>query len=220
LTGETAEARQLLDTALAHARTINHPYSIAMVQDVLAEHHLETGHPEAAELVLLHTIQLCRDHELFTMYPATLARLALAETRCGKSARAQERLRMWVAERLQTMGASYAVGYMLAAEAETKAAAGKFEEALAVVKSAETRHHATGSRFAMAQILFFKAGLLMKVERVRSARAAAERARTIAQECGMRQLLARCDQLLKEIKSNQVTAIGPQPEQNAFGSPG
>jgi tetratricopeptide (TPR) repeat protein len=220
LSGETVEARHLLDRAVAHARTINHPYSIALINDVLAEYHLEAGHPEAAELVLLQTIQLCRDHDLFTMYASALARLALAETRSGKWQCAQERLRMWVAERLQNVGASYALGYMLAAEAETKAAAGKLDEALVVVREAEKRHDTTGSRPAMAQTLFFKAGVLRKLDRTRAARGTVQRARTIAQECGMRLLLARCDQLLKEITTHQADAIGPQPDQNAIGSPG
>jgi class 3 adenylate cyclase/tetratricopeptide (TPR) repeat protein len=203
LTGEIAEARDLLEAAAAHARTINHPYSIAIVNDVLAEHHLETGNPEAAEPLLSRTIEVCRDHELFTMYPALLARLALAETRCGKWRSAEERLRMAAAERLYTMGATYALGYRLHAEAETNAAAGRIAKALEVAKSAETRHETTGNRAALAQILIFKAGLLRKLDRLRSARATAERARVIAHECGMSPLLGRCDRLLSEMTANQ-----------------
>jgi class 3 adenylate cyclase/tetratricopeptide (TPR) repeat protein len=197
LSGATAEARRLLDDAAEHARTIKHPYSIAIINDVLAEYHLETGDPAAAVPLLLETIEISREHELFTMSPPALARLALAETRCGKWRSAEGRLREATAERLYTMGGTYALGYMLHAEAETDAAAGRFEEALAVAKSAETRHQATGARAAMAQILVFKAGLLKELRRLRGARGAAERARLIARECGMRPLLERCDQLLR-----------------------
>jgi class 3 adenylate cyclase/tetratricopeptide (TPR) repeat protein len=218
LTGEIAEARQLLDAASALALNGKHPSPIAIINDVLAEHHLTTGNPAAAEPLLLHTIQVCQEHELFEMYPPALAHLALAETRCGKWRMAQERLRIAAAERLYTMGGTYAVGYMLHAEAETNAAAGRTQKAMEVAKSAEARHRTTGARAAMAQILVFQASLLKNLGRVRSARTTAEQARAIARECGMRPLVSSCDQLLREVTS--IHTRGTHSKSAATGGKG
>jgi len=206
LTGQTDEARRLIDEAAAHAAAIQHPYCIAIINDALAEYHLQAGNPAAAADSQRRSLEICAENELYIMEPPATARLALAETRLGNYRQALKRLKRANAARMYRMGGTYAHGFMLHAQAEATAAAGQAAQALLIAEKAERRYQETGTRAALAQILLFRATLLKDIRQSpRSARMAAERALVVAKICGMEPLAKRCETFLKEFKSARKT---------------
>ena len=176
------------------ADEIGHPYSQAMIYGIVGHLAIERGQFDEAVEVLERILKICRDEEVWAMYPAIAARLGVAYTRAGKSAQAIETLEYALRPEIYRKGARYTWFYLYLAIAEAYLHAGRLGDALSHAKQAEalTRENRERGHHAHSLKLLGDIHAAHGPDFEDEALTCYRAALALAEERGMRPLLASC----------------------------
>jgi class 3 adenylate cyclase/tetratricopeptide (TPR) repeat protein len=196
--GEFAEAMAHAEAALAIGETAVQPYSVSTACLWLGQVHLARGDLSQAIPVLERGVGLCKTWNIRVNYQTTAAALGLAYAACGRVA---EALPM-----LEEGGPQAAPGRLETSTPKTTLGsgylqAGKLEEAAGVAAHAAELADARGLRGSQAKAahLLGEIGAHRDPPQVAEAEGHYRRALVLAEELGMRPLVAHCHLGLGEL---------------------
>ncbi|MBA2723332.1 MAG: AAA family ATPase [Methylibium sp.] len=186
-----AEAQQACDDAYGELDSHEHAFSRVLVDFVQGEILMAQQRPAEAARRLDAALHLCRVHDLPTMHPPILAALCGATALAGQAAEAVRSLEQAITEQLYLAGGRYNEFYFHKNLAIARAAAGRFDEAIAAAEQAlvaattfEQHGHAVDALLLLAEIE-------CSAGRVESARAHFDEVRSRAVPCAMNRALGR-----------------------------
>jgi tetratricopeptide (TPR) repeat protein len=136
-TGNFGEAEAHLKAGCQIADELGHAYSRAMIYAIVGQLLLERGELDKAADVLDQMLALCREEEVWAMYPAIAARLVTVYARCGKTAEAIAILDHARQPSVYRKGATYTWLYLFLAAGEAYLSAGRLDDARAYAEGAE-----------------------------------------------------------------------------------
>ena len=191
--GEFTEAITRGEEAVRIAEAAAQPYSLALAQGTLGHLYCVKGEPALAIPALERSVALCRDYEFAVVSPFTTGSLGYAYALSGRvpealalmeqavAQGASRRLMWWQSRRITQLGE----GYLLA---------GRGEDALATAERALALADAHGERGSRAYALRFLAEVALRRDHPdpESAERHLGQALALAEELGMRPLVARC----------------------------
>jgi class 3 adenylate cyclase/tetratricopeptide (TPR) repeat protein len=204
--GDFAEAETHLEAACRVADELGHAYSRAMIYAIVGQLAIERGTHDHAADILEPVLALCREEEVWTMYPVIAARLGLAYTRAGRTAEALATLERALEPSVYRKGATYTWLYLYLAAAEAYLTAGRGAEARLHVDKAEALARGNNEQAHLAVALKLRGDIL----RASADGGESDRARqsyldaiALAEARGMRPLLAQCHRALGELLAKQ-----------------
>ena len=181
LMGRGGLAAQRSEEALAAAREVGHPFSMAIALDYAAMLDLFRGENEAARARAEEAVALCRRHD-FAYY------LTLAEIVAGAAAAAGDgagRIRQGL-DSLKALGAEIRLPYYLGLLAEASARAGQIGEGLAHLSNGFAYQSKNGEVWAAPELHRIHAELLLRNGNREEAKASYVRAMGAARLSGAR----------------------------------
>jgi tetratricopeptide (TPR) repeat protein len=199
--GRFAAAGEYVAYASSLADRFNHPYSQAMIRAIAGQLLLAQERPQDAIALLDATVTLCREHEIFTMWPLIAARLAAGFVRVGHIQPAREALEPVLAPATYQRSGVYIWGELFLAAGETELADGAPDKAAGFAQQAEALCRKNGAIGQLAHAL----ELLARVEEMQGRgeppRRRAE-ALALARMLGMQPLVARLDPISREVAAH------------------
>lgn len=135
--GNFAEAATHLEAGRQIADELGHPYSRAMIYAIVGQLHMEQGELEAGADILQRMLALCREEEVWAMYPVIAARLVTVFARLGRTPEAIAILDEALEPSVYRKGATYTWLYLFLAAGEAYLVAGRIARAQAYAAQAE-----------------------------------------------------------------------------------
>jgi predicted ATPase/class 3 adenylate cyclase len=192
--GDFTEAASHLEAGRRIADELGHAYSRAMIYAIVGQLLTERGELDRAAEALERMLALCRDEEVWAMYPAIAARLVTVYGRSGRTGEAIAILDHALRPSVYRKGATYTWLYLFLAAGEAYLSAGRWDEARAYADRAEALARRNSEQAHLAAALKLRGDVLAAAEGC--ARDDAEHhyleALALAEARGMRPLLARC----------------------------
>jgi tetratricopeptide (TPR) repeat protein len=137
LIGDFAPALDAFADGIRIADAVDDPYSMAIVREELGYCHLSMGRPEAALDALEAAMRICRDRQVYTMYPAIAGRLAATLAECGRADEAIALAEDALARETHRLGGRYAHDFLLLGLGAAYLEAGRCKDALETAGRAE-----------------------------------------------------------------------------------
>jgi class 3 adenylate cyclase/tetratricopeptide (TPR) repeat protein len=194
-TGNFAEAEVHLEAGCRIADELRHGYSSAMIYAIVGQLLIERGELVRATEVLERMLAVCKEEEVWAMYPVIAARLVSVYARRGRTDEAIATLEQALQPSVYRRGATYTWLYLYLAAGEAYLTAGRHEDARTYVEQAEALARLNGEQAHLACVLKLR-GDLEAALRDDDAPARAERsygdALALADSRGMRPLAAHC----------------------------
>ena len=192
-TGNFDEAAAHLDVGGRIADELGHAYSRAMIYAIVGQLLMERGELGRAADVLDRMLALCREEEVWAMYPVIAARLVTVYARCGRTAEAIAILDHARQPSVYRKGATYTWFYLFLAAGEAYLSAGRLEDAREYAERAEALARRNSEQAHLAAALKLR-GDVMAATDGDAHDAVTETYRAaiaLAEPRGMRPLLAR-----------------------------
>jgi class 3 adenylate cyclase/tetratricopeptide (TPR) repeat protein len=192
-TGNFDEAAAHLDTGCQIADELGHAYSRAMIYAIVGQLLMERGQLDKAAELLDRMLALCREEEVWAMYPVIAARLIAVYARSGRTAEAIAILDHARQPSVYRKGATYTWLYLFLAAGEAYLGAGRLEDARAYADRAEALARRNSEQAHLAAALKLR-GDVMAATDGGAHDAVTETYReaiALAEPRGMRPLLAR-----------------------------
>jgi predicted ATPase/class 3 adenylate cyclase len=192
--GDFAEAASHLDVGCRIADELGHAYSRAMIYAIVGQLLTERGELDGAAEVLERMLKLCREEEVWAMYPVLAARLILVYARCGRTVEAIAILDHALRPSVYRKGATYTWLYLFLAAGEAYLSAGRWDDARTYAERAETLARRNSEQAHLASALKLRGDVIAATDG--DAHDAVVRsyleALALAEARGMRPLSARC----------------------------
>ena len=216
--GELAQGIGWAQEAVRIAETLGHPHSLVAAYSSLSHVYLVKGDLEKALTLLDRSLQICRTAHLDIWLSWPQAQLGYAYVHLSRSAEALPLLE----EAAKRPSLGVGIGFHLCWLSEAYLQAGRLDDAIAVVQRALDRARKSMERGqeAWALRLLGEISSQVAVPEVDKAEEHYRRAMTLAEELGMRPLIAHCHvglgklyrhsgnlQLAKEHLNNGVTMM-------------
>lgn len=201
-TGDFAEAEVHLEAGCRIADELAHPYSRAMIYAIVGQLLIERGELGVAADVLERMLALCREEEVWAMYPVIAARLGSAYARRGRTAEAITTLEHALQPSVYRRGATYTWLYLYLAAGEAYLIAGRRQDALMHVEKAEALARRNKEQAHLASALKLRGDVLAVSDDDAARDKAAQSyldALALAEARGMRPLSVRCRLSLGEL---------------------
>jgi predicted ATPase/class 3 adenylate cyclase len=192
-TGNFDEAAAHLDVGARIADELGHAYSRAMVHAIVGQLFMERGELERAADLLERMLALCREEEVWAMYPVIAARLATVYARCGRTAEAIAILDHALQPSVYRKGATYTWLYLFLAAGEAYLSAGRLEDARAYTGRAEALARRNSEQAHLAAALKLSGDVMAATDgdALDAVFETYREAIALAEPRGMRPLLAR-----------------------------
>jgi tetratricopeptide (TPR) repeat protein len=192
--GEFGEACRVFAEGRRIAEELDHPYSRAIVLEEHGYCMLTMGRFGEAVAMFEQALEISRENQVYTMYPAIAGRLAIALAHCGRAAEGIDLAQDALARETHRLGGDYAHNYLLIGLATSYLRAGRLEQALEIATRGESLAAAAEEHAHHACVLVLLGGIHAAAGP--SSAADAERsfraALTLATRHGMRPLAAEC----------------------------
>ena len=192
-TGNFDEAAAHLEAGCQIADELGHAYSRAMIYAIAGQLLMERGELDNAAEVLDRMLALCREEEVWAMYPVIAARIVSVHARRGRADQAIAILDHALQPSVYRKGATYTWLYLFLAAGEAYLSAGRLEDARAYADQAEALARRNSEQAHLAAALKL-CGDVMAATNGDAHEAVIETYReaiALAEPRGMRPLLAR-----------------------------
>jgi tetratricopeptide (TPR) repeat protein len=158
--GDFAEAETHLRVGSGIADELGHAYSRAMIYAIVGQLLTERGELDNAADVLERMLALCREEEVWAMYPVIAARLVTVYSRRGRIPETMAILEYAQQPSVYRKGATYTWFYLFLAAGEAYLSAGRFEDAKTYAERAEALARRNSEQAHLACALKLRADVM------------------------------------------------------------